>query len=187
MLDQQESGGSGRPYLQYVYAPNQPPTGTIQINSGDAYTNSTSVTLGLTDSDPENDEVEMQFSNDNVTWSAKTPFNSTKAWSLFTGDGSKTVFMRLTDEDGNTATFSDTIILDTVAPVVGGVVNLQKTNQTVTITITELHLLSSTLNGSPFSSGSQVSGEDSYLLVVTDQAANVTTVNFIIDKSPIYR
>ena len=180
MLDDQESGGSGRPYLQYVYAPNQPPTGTIQMNSGDAYTNSTSVTLGLTYSDPENDDVDIEFSNNNVDWSAKAPFNGTKAWSLSAGDGSKTVYMRLTDEGGNTAIFSDTIILDTTAPVVTGIANGEVTNDDVTPTFDEG---TATLNGNAFTNGTTISAEGSYSLIVTDNLGHVTTVAFTIDKT----
>ncbi|MDQ8736047.1 S-layer homology domain-containing protein [Paenibacillus sp. LHD-38] len=184
MFNQQEADGTtGLPYLVYEYAPNQPPTGTIAIQNGDLYANNTSVTLNLTYTDPEGDEVEVQFSNNNVDWSTKESITSTKAWNLASGDGLKTVYMKLTDEAGNTAVLSDSISLDTVAPIIGGVSNLQKSKETVTITIAESNLLSSLLNGSSITSGHQVTAEGSYSLAVTDKAGNITALSFSIDKT----
>lgn len=184
MFNQQEADGTtGLPYLVYEYAPNQPPTGTIAIQNGNLYANNTSVTLNLTYTDPEGDEVEVQFSNNNVDWSTKESITSTKAWNLASGDGPKTVYMKLTDEAGNTAVLSDSITLDTVAPIIGGVSNLQKSKETVTITIAEPNLLSSLLNGSSITSGHQVTVEGSYSLAVTDKAGNITALSFSIDKT----
>lgn len=144
MLDDRESGKAGRPYLEYVYAPNEPPTGTLTIKNGDLYTNSTDIMLNTTYTDPENDNVEMQFSNDNTIWSEKEAFNSSKSWRLSNGDGPKTVYMKLTDVAGNTAVFSDTIILDTIAPagsvsIEGDKSHTNKTNVNLTIVSADTH------------------------------------------------
>ena len=40
------------------------------------------------------------------------------------------------------------------------------------------------MNGAPFTSGSTISADGIYTLVVTDAAGNVTTVPFTIDKTP---
>jgi uncharacterized lipoprotein NlpE involved in copper resistance len=184
MLNERESGNIGVPYLEYVYMANEPPTGTIAINNGDLYTKNTSVMLSLTFSDPESDVVEAQFSNDNVVWSAKAPVSAAQSWFLSAGDGIKTVYMKLSDQAGNTSTFSDTIILDATAPVIGGVSHLQKTNQSVILTITDVNLQSSTLNGGSIGSGPLlVSAAGDYSVVATDKAGNSTTVSFSIDKT----
>ena len=88
--------------------------------------------------------------------------------------------MKLTDIAGNESVFSDTIVLDTVAPVVSGVVDGGKYNTDVTITFNEGN---ATLNGVAFDSGDVVSAEGDYTLVVTDEAGNVTTVEFSMDKT----
>lgn len=92
--------------------PTAPPTGTIVINGGATYTRSRNVTLAL---DAE-DAVEMCFSNNNPTWSAWEPYATTKSWSLSSGDGQKTVYVKFKNAGGvESDTCSDTIILDTIA------------------------------------------------------------------------
>ncbi|MFT9846638.1 S-layer homology domain-containing protein [Aneurinibacillus sp. REN35] len=94
-----------------------PPTGSITINSGAAYTSSSTVTLEVNASDPENDSLNMRFSNDNATWSSWETVSATKAWSLVAGDGNKAVYMQIQDASGLVSdTYSDTIILDTTVP-----------------------------------------------------------------------
>jgi len=92
------------------------PTGTITINGGAASTNSTSVTLTLSCSDAYGCS-QMQFSNDDVTYSTPGAYAATKAWTLTSGDGIRTVYVKFKDTAGNcSAAFSDTILLDTSAP-----------------------------------------------------------------------
>jgi YD repeat-containing protein len=89
-----------------------PPTGTITINSGAAVTNNPSVTLTLTCSDNVGCS-QMQFSNDNVTYSTPETYGPTKSWTLSPGDGAKTVYAKFKDAAGNwSASYSDTIDLD---------------------------------------------------------------------------
>ncbi len=89
-----------------------PPTGTITINSGAASTNNPSVTLTLTCSDNVGCS-QMQFSNDNVTYSTPEAYGTTKSWTLTPGDGTKTVYAKFKDAAGNWSTaYSDTIDLD---------------------------------------------------------------------------
>jgi hypothetical protein len=88
------------------------PTGTITIQGGAAYTKTTAVTLNLSATDGGSGLSKMQFSNDNVTWSALENFAATKAWTLTSGDGTKTVYARFTDEAGNVSgVVRDSIIL----------------------------------------------------------------------------
>jgi len=94
-----------------------PPTGTISINSGAAWTNSTSVTLTLSASDAHSGVSKMQFSNDGVVFSSEEDYATSKSWTLTGGDGTKTVYVKYKDNLGNlSASISDTIILDTTPP-----------------------------------------------------------------------
>jgi hypothetical protein len=112
-LDQDDIDG-----ITYLYpGDTTPPTGTITINSGANYTNSTASTLTLTCSDFGSGCSQMQFSNDNSTWSTPEAYATTKSWSLSSGDGTKTVYVKFSDNEGNwSGSFNDTIVLDTVAP-----------------------------------------------------------------------
>ncbi len=112
------------------------PTGTITINSGAASTGSTGVTLTLSCSDT-NGCSQMQFSNDNITYSTPETYATTKAWTMTSGDATKTVYVKFMDTVNNWSTvYNDTIILDTTVPATaaspaGGVYN---TSQSVTLT-----------------------------------------------------
>jgi len=95
------------------------PTGSITINAGAAYTNSTSVILFLSASDNSGTVSSMQLSNDGSTWSGWEAYATTKPWMLSSGDGEKTVYVQFKDAAENvSSTYSDTIILDTTAPSV---------------------------------------------------------------------
>ncbi|WP_042167106.1 DNRLRE domain-containing protein, partial [Paenibacillus gorillae] len=181
LASKEHASPSYQPKLIVTYALNSPPTGSIAINNGAAYTNSSNVTLNLTASDSDaGDVLQMKFSNDNTTWSLLENFASSKSWTLPGGDGLKTVYYQLTDGT-DTVTFSDTITLDTTKPIVSGVANngLYNTNRTVTF-----NEGTATLNGNAFTSGTVVSAEGAYVLIVTDAAGNVTNVTFTIDKTP---
>jgi len=86
-----------------------------------------------------------------------------------------------TDTAGNVSSPSLAIIVqDSVPPQVSGVTDGEITNQNLTITFNKG---TATLNGNPFLSGSVVSIENVYTLIVTDAAGNITTVHFTIDKT----
>ncbi len=94
-----------------------PPTGTVTINGGAAYTTSASVTLTLSATDDSGTVSQMQCSNDNVTYSAAEAYAISKTWTLTAGDGAKTVYAKFKDAAGNwSAPASDAITLDTVPP-----------------------------------------------------------------------
>ncbi len=89
------------------------PTGTIEINGGDAFTTNTLVTLTLSAQDP-NGPLSMRFSNTGTNWTDWEAFATSKTWTLTSGDGVKTVFVEFKDGLGNvSAPFSDMIQLDT--------------------------------------------------------------------------
>ena len=102
----------------YAIIDTTPPTGTIAINSGASYTKSTSVTLTLSCTDAESGCSQMQFSNNNTTWSTPEDYATPKAWTLTSGDGTKTVYAKFKDNSGNwSIVYSDTIVLDTAVPI----------------------------------------------------------------------
>jgi len=117
-----------------------PPTGTISINNNAAATNSKAVTLSLTCADTAGCG-QMQFSSTGTSgWTKLQPFAPTASYTLSTGDGTKTVYVRFQDLVGNlSAPFSDQILLDTAVPA-GSVAingNASGTNSTsVTLTLT---------------------------------------------------
>lgn len=88
-----------------------PPTGSIVINNGAEYTQSAIVSLILNASDNGSGISTMQFSNDNTVWSTPEPYATTKAWLLSPGDRTKTVYVKFTDNAGNSSIASDTIVL----------------------------------------------------------------------------
>ncbi|WP_134682954.1 Ig-like domain-containing protein [Brevibacillus migulae] len=156
------------------------PTGSVSIDSGKAYTNDLDVTLTVASGDGK----WMRFSNDPGNWDDNAWVNASTEfpWTIAGGgDGTKTVYMQLRDALGNvSSSFSDTIVLDTTAPVVTGVADGDRYNTVRTISFNEG---TAKLNHDDFTSGGTVSAEGSYTLVVTDEAGNQTTVHFSIDTT----
>ncbi|MFH0826538.1 MAG: discoidin domain-containing protein [Candidatus Omnitrophota bacterium] len=107
-------------YEAKLFADTTPPTGTVRINNNNQYATSTSVTLNLSATDSSSgmgSGAQMRFSNDNSTWSTAEAYAATKAWTLSSGNGTKTVYAKFKDVAGNwSSAVSDSIILDTVAP-----------------------------------------------------------------------
>ena len=98
-----------------------PPTGSILINNNALKTNSTQVTLNLSAKDLFG-VSQMQFSNDNITWSPPEAYKTSKTWTIPSGDGTKTVYAKFKDKAGNwSKVYSDTIILDTIPAVISNV------------------------------------------------------------------
>jgi parallel beta-helix repeat protein len=94
-----------------------PPEGSITINNGAAYTNSTSANLALSAVDAISGVAQMQFSNDNVTWSEWEAYATSKSWALIAGDGAKTVYVQYKDNLGLVSyIYQDNIVLDTIKP-----------------------------------------------------------------------
>jgi phage baseplate assembly protein gpV len=70
---------------------------SVLINSGAISTNSTAVTLTLNAVDPLGVDT-MQFSNDGIIFTPEEPYATSKAWTLSSGDGTKTVYVRFRDK-----------------------------------------------------------------------------------------
>ena len=101
----------------------QPTGGSILINGGAATTDSVSVNLTLSATDPESNVDRMCFSNDDVSWSAWEAYSTSRLnWDLTSGDGSKIVYVQFQNGDGlNSTSYSDTITLvspDTTPPTI---------------------------------------------------------------------
>jgi uncharacterized delta-60 repeat protein len=90
-----------------------PPAGVVSINSGAAYTTTTSVTLSLYASDAGTGVATMRFSNDGTGWTSWEAYATTRIWTLLPGNGLKKVFVQYKDQMGNTSTCADTIVLGT--------------------------------------------------------------------------
>jgi len=105
------------PNLTIVIVDNQPPTGSIAINSGSAYTTSVGnniLSLQATDDYSPEAEMQMMIANtsdfSNTTWE---PFTASESWTLTPGEGTKTVYVKYMDSHGNVSpVYSDSIIYD---------------------------------------------------------------------------
>ena len=92
------SGNTATTTDRFITVDNQAPTGTIVINSGATATNSRNATLTLSASDALSSVTQMRFSNTGTgAFSTAEPFATTKAWTLSSGAGTKTVFVQFKD------------------------------------------------------------------------------------------
>jgi hypothetical protein len=83
-----------------------PPVGSVWINGGAAYTDSTNVLLSLVASDNRGTVAGARYSNDGSNWTGWEGYTTNKSWSPTPGDGPKTVFVQFKDDIGNIATCS---------------------------------------------------------------------------------
>jgi hypothetical protein len=93
-------------------AVNAQTSGTVTINNGATYTNSTAVTLTLSAN-----ATDMCFSNDNSSWSSWENYTATKNWTIPNTEGAETVYVQFRDSSNQTATASANIKLDVTPPV----------------------------------------------------------------------
>ncbi len=95
-----------------------PPQGSISINGGDEWTNSTSVVLNLDFYDDSSGVSMVRYSNDGI-WDTE-PWETPqwiKPWTLEPGDGIKSVYYQIIDNAGHQSiTYLDYITLDTTPP-----------------------------------------------------------------------
>lgn len=107
--------------LYFIAVDTLAPTGSITINFGDTYTNTQSVTLSLSVNDTFDDvsEIQMWISNhSDFSTGSYEGFVSSKNWTLLSGDGTKSVYIKYKDTSKNVSTvYSDNIILDSTPPV----------------------------------------------------------------------
>ncbi|OME77628.1 hypothetical protein BK120_25470, partial [Paenibacillus sp. FSL A5-0031] len=84
----------------------------------------------------------------------------------------------VTDAAGNATTVN--FVIDKVAPIVTGVADGGMYKEKVTVSFNEG---TAKLNGTAFTSGTEITVDDSYTLVVTDGAGNATTIIFLVDTT----
>ena len=103
----------------------------------------------------------MAFSSDGTNWTVPESYAATKAWTMGTGDGVKTVYVKFRDGVGNWSNaFTTTITLDTVLPETlanpsGGTYG---TVRSVTLTANETATIYYTLDGTEPTTSSSVYG-----------------------------
>ena len=168
-----------------------PPVGTIIINNSNPYTNSSAVTLALSATDTESGMgtgSQMQFSDDGISWSTPESYAPTKAWTLASGEGQMTAYVKYKDVAGNwSGAFSNSIILDSTPPVILLNPIPSPTNQDVTLnyTVTDnfspSNEITLTGNNSPYTS--EVT--HNVTLTAQDKAGNSasSSLSFTIDKT----
>ncbi|MFX1566988.1 MAG: hypothetical protein ACFFCV_01325 [Promethearchaeota archaeon] len=99
------------------------PTGSIIINDDDTWTNSTSVSLSLTYGDTTSGVLEVRYRNEGGSWTAWEAVGDSRAWTLLSGDSTKTVYYEIKDNAYLISQFNDSIILDTTAPTGSIIIN----------------------------------------------------------------
>lgn len=88
---------------------------SLSINNGDTQTASTSVTLNIAATGEFSTISDMMISNNSdFSGASYEPYATTKSWTIPSGDGTKTVYIKFKDSQENESeAYSDTIILDT--------------------------------------------------------------------------
>lgn len=93
-----------------------PPTGSLLINGGAAFSTTRSVMLTMTAND-ENGISKCRVSNDGITWVPWDDFVTSKSWMLKAGDGNKIVYAQFKDSAENISiSYTDGIALDSSGP-----------------------------------------------------------------------
>jgi len=182
------------------------PAGTIVIDAGNASTNSTAVTLTLTCTDDVGC-TQMQFSNDNSTWSTLETNAASKSWTLASGaDGVRTAYARFKDAAGNLSTVvNDQITLDTAPPAAPSITapanntvttstasptisGTAEANATVTEGAASLGIVTATGGNFSLAGGATLSeGVHSFTATSTDPAGNAgpasTAITYTVDTT----
>lgn len=142
------------------------PTGlTVSLNDSAEYTTSATVTLSVEVEDSPTTGYQMKIwginsaeNEEDASWETYTP---SKSITLISGDGQKTVYVKVRDDVGNeTSAVTDTIILDTKVP-------------SVTITGPDKSKISkvATFNESRFSFSADVAFEEYKVCVVPQNSS----------------
>ncbi|GKU78210.1 S-layer homology domain-containing protein [Paenibacillus sp. L3-i20] len=175
-----------RPKLNLTYEANKPPViDSVLIEDGKPFTNNNTLNLKISATDPEtgssNSITKMRFTDNSNIWPVTWQNYSPTATFLTTGEGTKTVYVQVQDSNGaNSIEKSSSIVVDKTAPVVSGVTDGSFYNAIVNPTFIEG---TATLNGASYTSGTAISPDGNYTLIVTDDAGNATTIKFTIDKT----
>lgn len=114
------SGNEGPSCSDSIYLDFDKPQATLTINNGEKVTRDQSVNLSFTTSDNYSQKAKVMFSNDpsfpDASWEDINGSSFTKSWKLASRDGEKRVYLKISDEAGNTSQASDDIYLDIIPP-----------------------------------------------------------------------
>nr|WP_106782733.1 cadherin repeat domain-containing protein [Lysinibacillus timonensis] len=122
---------------------NVPPTGSLTINGGAEFTNSSNVTLDIVATDSNDNPIEMRLKDGTGDWGEWEPYINTKPWTFSDGDGLKTIELQLRDSKSmQPDTYSDSITLDTTPPtgsilINDGVLYTNNTNVILSLSTTD--------------------------------------------------
>jgi hypothetical protein len=138
------AGNVSSTYNDTIILDTQVPTGSITINSGAASTSTGNTTLTISGIDGGSGVSQMEVCNasdfSGCSWET---YSTTKSWTLISGDGTKTVYIKFKDNAGNqSSVYNDVILLDTQAPSGSILINLgdaqtQSLNVSITMNITD--------------------------------------------------
>jgi len=83
------------------------------VNHGDLITDRHDVTfqLSVRDDVTKEEQLRIRLSNDALTWSRWAPYRTTGKWTLEGGHGSRTLYIEVRDEIGNSASASASILI----------------------------------------------------------------------------
>jgi hypothetical protein len=144
------AGLTSRVYSASVTVDTQVPTGSLAIGRmGQAYTNSSNVTLSINYSQVPSGILDMRFRTENTGWDNWVNASTTKQWDLnwqipASGrvDGVKHVYCQIRSGVGHTTNLNASIILDTTTPtgsvsINGGVSYVDSPNVTLTLSASD--------------------------------------------------
>jgi len=114
-----QAGNISEVYSDTIILDGTAPSDEISINSNATYTKAREVTLTIDATDVLSGVYQMMISEQadlsDGTWET---YATTKSWTLSTGDGTKTIYLKFKDLAGNISSiFHDSIILDTTVPI----------------------------------------------------------------------
>jgi tetratricopeptide (TPR) repeat protein/fibronectin type 3 domain-containing protein len=98
-----------------------PPTVRLSINNGAQLTNSTTVQLYITAQDDSGGALEMSLRDDKTQFGQWQPYTAYTTWRFSSGDGRRTVTVRVRDAAGNEAQASASITVDATPPAISWV------------------------------------------------------------------
>jgi hypothetical protein len=160
-----------------------PPSGSVVIEGGAAYANSSSVTLTTTATDATSGVAETRYSLDNVNWGSWFTYAPTASWTFPEGEGTKTVYAQYRDGAGNlSAVVSDSIVVDTGPPagtitIAGGAAWTTTRDVTLNLSATDagsgVHDMRFSNVGAPFSAWRAYAATASWTLPPTDGPTTV--------------
>ncbi len=117
-----------------------PPTGTMSVNSGAAYTNLVAATVNSTVNDALSGVTQMSIDPGTGSYGAWVTYAGNYPITLTGTDGTKTIRVQYRDAVGNVLTLTDTIVMDATAPFTTVNITAGQTyfgNQTFTLSPTD--------------------------------------------------